>query len=419
MVWSLNVPVLSSLSEGDELLERSQVFHDALELYKKQRTTVSRLKKKQYISRSEGFKEHKKIIGVTNLTKEKIERLRPRSIRITDRITWKSNKISSVPIHVSIYSRNVVNLTMIDLPDSFLPRPIIHFKFISSSFSPILVVQDTEDMVHIYVDKPISVVLAISPANQDLATFDAIKLAKNVDPQGDRTFGVLTKLDLMDKGTYAIEVLEGRSHRLKYLWFGVGNSSQSDINNNREYFSTSLYYGHLAHKIGSEYLVKLLSKHLESRKMNHLGRNLAVDGGAQLNTILEFCHAFDRIFQDHLDGGKHGGDRIYGVFDNHLPAALRKMPFDCHLSLDNERKVLKLFPRLRSEIAAALYEALERFREDGRKTTLRLGDTEFSYLTVDFFRRLAQDAEEVRNPAASTMDWYTRGSLQEDKIKCL
>ncbi|KAI3855245.1 hypothetical protein MKX03_026103 [Papaver bracteatum] len=82
--WSLNVPVLSSLSEDDEVLERSQVFHDALERYKKQRTTVSRLKKK--ISRSEGFKEYKKIIDVTNFTKEKIERLRARSIRLTNRI---------------------------------------------------------------------------------------------------------------------------------------------------------------------------------------------------------------------------------------------------------------------------------------------------------------------------------------------
>ncbi|MCL7022372.1 hypothetical protein MKW94_028701 [Papaver nudicaule] len=82
--WSLNVPVLSSLSEDDEVLERSQVFHDALERYKKQRTAVSRLKKK--ISRSEGFKEYKKIIDMTNFTKEKIERLRARSIRLTNRI---------------------------------------------------------------------------------------------------------------------------------------------------------------------------------------------------------------------------------------------------------------------------------------------------------------------------------------------
>lgn len=35
-----------------------------------------------------------------------------------------------------------------------------------------------------------------------------------------------------------------------------------------------------------------------------------------------------------------GGDRIYGVFDNQLPAALRKLPFDRHLSLQNVRKIV-------------------------------------------------------------------------------
>lgn len=39
-------------------------------------------------------------------------------------------------------------------------------------------------------------------------------------------------------------------------------------------------------------------------------------------------------------GSRPGGDRIYGVFDNQLPAALRKLPFDRHLSVQNVRKVV-------------------------------------------------------------------------------
>ncbi|KAL9321925.1 hypothetical protein ACSQ67_009978 [Phaseolus vulgaris] len=42
---------------------------------------------------------------------------------------------------------------------------------------------------------------------QDIATSDTIKLSKEVDPTGARTFGVLTKLDLMDKGTNALDVI--------------------------------------------------------------------------------------------------------------------------------------------------------------------------------------------------------------------
>ncbi|XP_050387014.1 phragmoplastin DRP1E-like isoform X3 [Argentina anserina] len=423
----------------------------------------------------------------------------------TDRVTGKSKMISPVPIHLSIYSPNVVNLTLIDLPG---------LTKVAVEGQPESIVEDIETMVRSYVEKPNSIILAISPANQDIATSDAIKLAREVDPAGERTFGVMTKLDLMDKGTNALDVIEGRAYRLQRPWVGVVNRSQADINKNtdmiiarrkeREYFATSPDYGHLANKMGSEYLAKLLSQHLESviraripsitslinksideleSEMDHLGRPIAVDAGAQLYTILELCRAFDRIFKEHLDGGRAGGDRIYGVFDNQLPAALRKLPFDRHLSLQNVRKVvseadgyqphliapeqgyrrliegslnyfrgpaeasvdavhfvlkelvrkslaetqeLRRFPTLTAEIAAACNEALERFRDESKKSTLRLVDMESSYLTVEFFRRLPQEVEKPVNPggrpgnpggnpaasAAAAMDRYSEGHFR-------
>ncbi|KAL0429404.1 UNVERIFIED_CONTAM: Dynamin-related protein 1E [Sesamum radiatum] len=410
----------------------------------------------------------------------------------TDRVTGKTKQISPVPIHLSIYSPNVVNLTLIDLPG---------LTKVAVEGQPESIVQDIENMVRSYVEKPNCIILAISPANQDIATSDAIKLAREVDPSGERTFGVLTKLDLMDQGTNALDVLEGRSYRLQRPWVGIVNRSQADINKNvdmiaarrkeREYFATSPDYSHLANKMGSEYLAKLLSRHLESvikaripsitslinksvdeleSELNHLGRPIAVDAGAQLYTILELCRAFDRIFKEHLDGGRPGGDRIYGVFDNQLPAALRKLPFDRHLSIQNVRKIvseadgyqphliapeqgyrrliegslsyfrgpaeasvdavhfvlkelvrksiaecqeLKRFPTLQSAIAVAAYEALEKFREESKKTTLRLVDMEAGYLTVEFFRRLPQEVEKAGNPgAAVTVDRYSEAHFR-------
>ncbi|MBA0667089.1 hypothetical protein Goklo_000213, partial [Gossypium klotzschianum] len=410
----------------------------------------------------------------------------------TDRITGKTKQISPVPIHLSIYSPNVVNLTLIDLPG--LTKVAIEGQ-------PETIVDDIETMVRSYVEKPNCIILAISPANQDIATSDAMKLAREVDPSGDRTFGVLTKLDLMDKGTNALDVLEGRSYRLQQPWVGIVNRSQADINKNvdmivarrkeREYFATSPDYGHLASKMGSEYLAKLLSQHLESvirsripsitssinktideleSEMDHLGRPIALDAGAQLYTVLEVCRAFERIFKEHLDGGRPGGDRIYGVFDNQLPAALKKLPFDRHLSLQNVRRVvseadgyqphliapeqgyrrliegalnyfrgpaeasvdavnfvlkelvrksigetqeLKRFPTLQADIAAAANEALERFRDESKKTVVRLVDMESSYLTVDFFRKLPQEVENKGgNPQAPVTDRYGEGHFR-------
>ncbi|KAL6505866.1 Phragmoplastin drp1c [Orobanche hederae] len=435
----------------------------------------------------------------------------------TDRITGKTKQISNVPIHLSIYSPNVVNLTVIDLPG---------LTKVAVEGQPESIVEDIEMMVRSYVEKPNCIILAISPANQDIATSDAIKLAREVDPSGERTFGVLTKLDLMDKGTNALDVLEGRAYRLMHPWVGIVNRSQADINKNvnmnyarqkeREYFESSPEYGHLAHKMGSEYLAKLLSQHLEkvirqripsiialinktidelNAELDRIGRPIAVDGGAQLYTILEMCRAFDRIFKEHLDGGmvsgypcdrvsnatndslviayktsrRPGGDKIYGVFDHQLPAALKKLPFDRHLSQSNVRKViseadgyqphliapeqgyrrlidgslgyfkgpaeasvdavhfvlkelvrksiaeteeLKRFPTLQSDIAAAANDALEKFRDESRKAVLRLVEMESSYLTVEFFRKLNTEPEKAPNPTGPNTDRYTDNHLR-------
>ncbi|KAG8084352.1 hypothetical protein GUJ93_ZPchr0010g8443 [Zizania palustris] len=405
----------------------------------------------------------------------------------TDRLTGKTKQISPVPIHLSIYSPHVVNLTLIDLPG---------LTKVAVEGQPESIVQDIENMVRSYVDKPNCIILAISPANQDIATSDAIKLARDVDPAGERTFGVLTKLDLMDKGTNALDVLEGRAYRLQHPWVGIVNRSQADINKNvdmiiarrkeQEFFDSSSEYSHLASRMGSEYLAKLLSQHLEAviraripsitslinktideleSEMDHIGRPIASDAGAQLYLVLELCRAFEKIFREHLDGGRPGGARIYGVFDNQLPSALRKLPFDCHLSLQNVKRVvseadgyqphliapeqgyrrliesalnyfrgpaeasvdavhyvlkelvrksigetqeLKRFPTLQAELAAACFHALERFREDGRKTTVRLVDMEATYLTVEFFRKLPQEVDKTGTGNPSTpVDRYT------------
>lgn len=91
------------------------------------------------------------------------------------------------------------------------------------------------------------------------------------------------------------------------------------------------------------------------------------------------------------------------------------------LSLSQE---LKRFPSLQTTIAAAAGEALEKFRDESRKTVIRLVDMESSYLTVDFFRRLPQEmergTEKGGNPpggnaaaaAAANMDRYVDGHFR-------
>ena len=96
--------------------------------------------------------------------------------------------------------------------------------------NPLCTAFQIREMIHDYIGQDNTLILAVTPANQDLANSDALKLASSVDPDGLRTIGVITKLDLMDKGTDALDIFEGKLLPLKLGYIGVVNRSQNDIN---------------------------------------------------------------------------------------------------------------------------------------------------------------------------------------------
>jgi replication fork clamp-binding protein CrfC len=77
-------------------------------------------------------------------------------------------------------------------------------------------------------------------------------MARELDPKGLRTIGVITKIDIMDKGTNAKRMLSGQDVPLRLGYVGVKNRSQQDVIDNmtvkesieREklYFSTHPVY---------------------------------------------------------------------------------------------------------------------------------------------------------------------------------
>jgi hypothetical protein len=87
------------------------------------------------------------------------------------------------------------------------------------------------NMVHGYMNNPRSVILAVVPANVDVATQEILELATEADPEGDRTLGVLTKPDLVDKGTESrvVDLLEGRTRVMKLGWHMIRNPGQMEM----------------------------------------------------------------------------------------------------------------------------------------------------------------------------------------------
>uniref|UniRef100_A0A7N2MEG8 Dynamin stalk domain-containing protein n=1 Tax=Quercus lobata TaxID=97700 RepID=A0A7N2MEG8_QUELO len=153
-------------------------------------------------------------------------------------------------------------------------------------------------------------------------------------------------------------------------WVGIVNRSQADINKivdilvarckEWEYFATSPDSGHLASKMGSECLAKLLSMHLESVIR------------AQISSITSLINKSIEELESEMD--HH--DRPIAV-----NAGVHFVLKELMRKSIAETQELKRFLTLQAEIAAAGGEALERFREESKKTAVQLLDMESSYLT--------------------------------------
>ena len=86
-------------------------------------------------------------------------------------------------------------------------------------------------MAERYCRQDRTIILCVIPANADMSTSQGLHLARQWDPDGSRTLGVITKIDIMDRGTDASGMIQNREVPLKLGYVGVKNRSQQDINN--------------------------------------------------------------------------------------------------------------------------------------------------------------------------------------------
>lgn len=127
---------------------------------------------------------------------------------------------------------------------------------------------------------------------------------------------MLTKVDLMDHGTNALDILSGRVYPLKLGWIGVVNRSQQDIQGNKpmeealrsetEFFRHHPAYRNIANRCGTQYLAKTLNTTL----MAHI-RDRLPDIKARLNTLMGQTQQELASYGDmHFSGKEHRGSLI-------------------------------------------------------------------------------------------------------------
>ncbi|XP_059191859.1 dynamin-2-like isoform X2 [Centropristis striata] len=276
----------------------------------------------------------------------------------TDRLTGSNKGISPIPINLRVYSPNVLNLTLIDLPG---------MTKVAVGDQPVDIEHQIREMLMQFITKESCLILAVTPANTDLANSDALKISKEVDPQGLRTIGVITKLDLMDEGTDARDILENKLLPLRRGYIGVVNRSQKDIDGKkdiraalaaeRKFFLSHPAYRHIAERMGTPHLQKTLNQQLTNHIRDTLPglrsklqsqllslekeveeyKNFRPDDPTRkTKALLQMVQQFGVDFEKCIEGSGDqvdtsnlsGGAKINRIFHERFPFELVKMEFD-------------------------------------------------------------------------------------------
>ncbi|KAG0646610.1 Vacuolar sorting-associated 1 [Hyphodiscus hymeniophilus] len=324
-------------------------------------------------------------------------KIRDEIVKETEAKTGRNAGISPAPINLRIYSPNVLTLTLVDLP-GLTKVPV--------GDQPRDIERQIKEMVLKQISKPNAIILAVTGANTDLANSDGLKLAREVDPEGQRTIGVLTKVDLMDDGTDVVDILAGRIIPLRLGYVPVVNRGQRDIDNKKvitaalenekNFFENHKAYRNKSSYCGTPYLARklnlILMMHIKqtlpdikarisaslqkyTTELQGLGDSLLGNSG---NIVLNIITEFSNEWRTVLEGNNtelssvelSGGARISFVF---------------HELYSNGVKAVDPFDQVKDiDIRTILYNS------SGSSPSLFVGTTAFELIVKQQIKRLEE-----------------------------
>ena len=135
--------------------------------------------------------------------------------------------ISHVPILLKINSPIIPNLSLVDLPG-------ITMVACTDKGQPKDIKEQIQNMIGKYIENERAIIMAVIPARTDIEADPALELIKQYDPNGLRTVGIFTKIDLMNIDTDISEYINNnvsKDLQFKYGYYAVKNRGPSELNN--------------------------------------------------------------------------------------------------------------------------------------------------------------------------------------------
>ncbi|KAI1931156.1 mitochondrial dynamin GTPase Msp1 [Ophidiomyces ophidiicola] len=207
--------------------------------------------------------------------------------------------VADDPIQLSIYSPHVPDLSLIDLPG---------YIQVAGRDQPPELKQKISDLCDKYIQAP-NIILAISAADVDLANSTALRASRRVDPRGERTIGVITKMDLVDADR-GVSMLMDKKYPLRLGYVGIvsrippatglfsrgaGNITNAITKNESAYFNSHQQFGSQSEvSVGTTTLRKKLMRVLEQT----MASNLASTRDAVSQELEEATYEFKVQYND-------------------------------------------------------------------------------------------------------------------------
>ncbi len=161
-------------------------------------------------------------IDFPNPTDEQKSEIRSMINQLTNQYAGNGMNITDNPIYLRIYSPNIPNLSLVDLPG-------LTMVACTDKGQPKDIKDRIRNLVGNYISNKSAIIMAVMPARTDIEADIALDLIKQHDPRCERTVGILTKIDLMNEGTDITHLLENKVSKdlqLGYGYYAIKNRNK-------------------------------------------------------------------------------------------------------------------------------------------------------------------------------------------------
>ncbi|CAM2096884.1 interferon-induced GTP-binding protein Mx1 [Caretta caretta] len=254
--------------------------------------------------------------------------------------------ISQELISLEISSPNVPDLTLIDLPG---------IARVAVGNQPQDIGEQIKKLIKKFIAKQETINLVVVPSNVDIATTEALKMAQEVDPDGERTLGILTKPDLVDRGTESsvVDIVRNLVIHLRKGYMIVKCRGQQDIHDKltlasaiqkeREFFEQHEHFRVLLDE--NKATIPILAEKLTSELVEHINKSLPVLE-EQINIQLQ--KATEELRKYGKGTPKAEGEKLFFLIDK-----IKLFNQDIMSSVTGEEKLfeneIRLFTKIRTE----------------------------------------------------------------------